>query len=254
MDALIIAGGLPKPGDLLYEETQGKSKALLDVAGKPMVQWVLDALDGSDNIDEIFIIGLNDLEGVNSKKQLHQIEDQGGMISNIKAGVQMIEKMKPGTKHVLVSAADIPAVTSEMVDWLIDQTKGKDFDINYNVVERSIMESRFPGSNRTYTKLKGIHLCGGDMNIISTWTVTAKDGLWSKLEAARKNVFRQASLIGLDTLFLIIFRLLNFEGIANYAQKKLGMKILALQTPYAEIAMDVDKPHQLKILRDDLKS
>ena len=112
MDALIIAGGIPKPGDLLYEETQGKSKALLDVAGKPMVQWILDALDGSDNIGEIFIIGLNDLEGVDSKKQLHQIEDQGGMISNIKAGVKMIEKVNPETKHVLVSAADIPGVTS----------------------------------------------------------------------------------------------------------------------------------------------
>ena len=78
--------------------------------------------------------------------------------------------------------------------------------------------------------------------------------MWSKLEEARKSVFKQASLIGLDTLFLIIFRLLDFEGIANYAQKKLGMKVLAIKTPFAEMAMDVDKPHQLEILRKDLQN
>ena len=252
MDALIIAGGNPKPDDVLYEHTQGKSKSLLDVAGKPMVQWVIDALDGSDNIEDIFIVGLNDLEGCNAKKQLHQIDDHGGMISNIKAGIEMIEKVKPGSKHVLVSAADIPSVTSEMVDWLINQTKGKDFDLNYNAVEQSVMQSRFPGANRTYTKLKGIALCGGDMNIVSTWSVTAKDGLWSKLEDARKSVFKQAAMVGLDTLFLIVFRLLDFDGLVKFASKKLGMNILALQTPYAEMAMDVDKPHQLEILRKEL--
>ena len=58
MDALIIAGGNPGPEDVLYEYTQGKSKAIVDVAGKPMIQWIIDALDGSNNIDQIFIVGL----------------------------------------------------------------------------------------------------------------------------------------------------------------------------------------------------
>ena len=174
------------------------------------------------------------------------------MISNIKAGVERIEEINPESKHVLVSAADIPAATTEMVDWLIDEVKGKDFDLNYNVVEQSVMENRFPGANRTFTKLSGISLCGGDMNVISTWTVTAKGGLWSKLEEARKNVFKQAALIGFDTLFLVLFRILDLEGTVRYAEKKLGMKVLVKQSPYAELAMDVDKPHQLEILRKDL--
>ena len=156
MNVLIIAGGNPQPDDVLYEHTQGKSKALLDIAGKPMIQWIIDAFDNSKYINEIFIVGLSDFEGLESKKLVHLIKDHGGMISNIKAGVKQIEKLYPDSKHVLVSAADIPGVTSEMVDWLIEETKGKDFDLNYNVVERSVMESRFPGSNRTYTKLKGI--------------------------------------------------------------------------------------------------
>ena len=161
MDVLIIAGGIPEPGDLLYEDTQGKPKSLLDVGGKPMIQWIINALDGSKNVDDIFIVGLDSHEGLTSSKKLHKIADQGGMITNIKAGIEMIEKVNPNSKRVLVSAADIPSITTEMVDWLIEGTKDKEFDLNYNVVERSVMESRFPGSNRTFTKLKGIHLCGG---------------------------------------------------------------------------------------------
>ena len=59
-------------------------------------------------------------------------------------------------------------------------------------------------------------------------------------------------MVGLDTLFLVVFRLLDLAGVAKYAEKKLGMKILAVETPYAEMAMDVDKPHQLEILRKEL--
>ena len=40
MDAIVTAGGIPMPGEPLYEYTNGSPKALLDIAGKPMIQWV----------------------------------------------------------------------------------------------------------------------------------------------------------------------------------------------------------------------
>ena len=55
MNAIVTAGGIPQPGEPLYEVTQGGPKALLDIAGKPMVQWVLDALSGSQNLSLIHI-------------------------------------------------------------------------------------------------------------------------------------------------------------------------------------------------------
>ena len=44
IDAIVTAGGIPQSGDPLYAYSNGDSKALIDVAGKPMIQWVLDAL------------------------------------------------------------------------------------------------------------------------------------------------------------------------------------------------------------------
>ena len=84
MDALVTAGGIPTPEEPLYEYSQGKSKALADVAGKPMVQWVLDALSGTERIDNVIIVGLEEDSGVSCEKPLYYVPNQGGMIDNIK--------------------------------------------------------------------------------------------------------------------------------------------------------------------------
>jgi len=38
MDVIITAGGIPRPKHPLYKFTQGKPKALKDIAGKPMIR------------------------------------------------------------------------------------------------------------------------------------------------------------------------------------------------------------------------
>ena len=40
MDALITAGGFPSEDDPFFKYTLGKSKALAEVGGKPMIQWI----------------------------------------------------------------------------------------------------------------------------------------------------------------------------------------------------------------------
>jgi GTP:adenosylcobinamide-phosphate guanylyltransferase len=252
MDALVTAGGVPAPDDPLYEYSQGESKALIDIGGKPMIQWVLDAISGSSQVDHVVIIGIDESSGVTCNKPTRFVPSHGNMINNIRVGVEEVVKLNLQTKYILVVSSDIPAITAEMVDWVVDTAMETQDDMYYSVVEREVMEKRFPGSKRTYTKLKGIHLSGGDMNVVSKDTVMSKQGLWNRMEAARKNPFKQAALVGFDTLFLILFRLVDLEGVVKNASKRLKMSLRAIVSPYAEIAMDVDNPHQLEILRADL--
>ena len=57
MDAIVTAGGIPQPDDPLYVYAKGDAKALIDIAGKPMIQWVLDALSDAKNVDNVIEIG-----------------------------------------------------------------------------------------------------------------------------------------------------------------------------------------------------
>ena len=69
MDAIVLAGGVPAPDSALYPDTKGKAKAMLEIGGKYMIQWVLDALDQADTIDSIVIVGCEDCQTeIHSKK------------------------------------------------------------------------------------------------------------------------------------------------------------------------------------------
>ena len=252
MDAIVTAGGIPQPGEPLYEFTLGKSKAMLDVVGKPMIQWVLDALEDAQTIDGIVIIGLPPQSEVVSTKVMARSPNQGGMVDNIRTGVNKVLEMRPGAQHVLLVSSDIPTITGEMVDWVVNTALESDHEAYYNVITRQVMEQRFPGSNRSYMRLRDVEVCGGDMNLIKTSLVTQNDELWNKLVAARKNALKQAALIGYDTLFLVFFHLVNLDSAVKKAAKRLHLTGRAILCPYAEVGMDVDKPFQLELVRTDL--
>jgi hypothetical protein len=136
-----------------------------------------------------------------------------------------------------------------MVDWVVSTATQADLDAYYNVIPQPIMEKVFPGSKRSYTHLKDMDICGGDMNLIHSSMVTENDEIWDKLIASRKNVFKQAALIGYDTLFLLLFRWITLDDTVAKVTQRLKITGRAIVCPYAEVGMDVDKPHQLEIMR-----
>lgn len=252
MDALITAGGIPKADDPLFEHTQGGSKAMLDIAGKPMVQWTIDALCHATQIDSIVVIGLDEGIELQCEKPVEYVPNQGGMLDNLHVGTEKIAELNSEAKYVLVTASDIPSIKSEMVDWVIKTAMETEHEVYYNIIQRETMEKRFPGANRSYVKLKEIEVCGGDMNVVAIKTILGDKGLWYKISDARKNAFKQAALIGFDTLFLLLLRQLTVQRAIQFAKKRLNVDARVLICPFAEVAMDIDKPHQLAILRNEL--
>jgi GTP:adenosylcobinamide-phosphate guanylyltransferase len=253
MDAILTAGGIPQPGEPLYEYTQGINKALLDISGKPMIQWVLDALEGANGVERIIIIGLPADTVLTCSKVAAFVPTHGSMLENIRAGVNKVMELNPDALHVLAVSSDIPGITPEMVDWVINTTMETDHDVYYNIITRQVMEARYPDSRRSYTHLKEFDVCGGDMNVIRTSMVTGNDSLWEEIIAARKNVFKQASLIGFSTLILLLLRRINLDSALKRVSERLNLRGRAIVCPYAEVGMDVDKPHQLEIMRADLQ-
>jgi len=252
MDAIVTAGGIPQSGDPLYAYSNGDSKALVDVAGKPMIQWVLDALGESKKVDNVIVIGLTSKSGLTCKKPLQYISNQGRMLANIVVGVNKSIEINNKTEYVLLVSSDIPALKGEMVDWLVKTAMETQDEIYYGVCPQDVMEARFPASNRTYTKLKDMQVCGADINIIHVNQVTQHLDTWEKLIGNRKSPMRQAAIIGWDTLFQLATRQLTLQDMVKRASERIGVKGRAIIWSQAEPCMDVDKPHQLEIMREDL--
>ena len=252
MYALISAGGFPKPDESLYNISHGGNKALIDLCGKPMIQWVLDALNGSALINHVIIVGLPSNVPLICKHPLTLIENQGDMIENVRAGAEEIVKQDPTTQITLLISSDIPAITSEMIDWMVKAVENQPYDAFYAVVERKVMEKRYPESRRTYTRLKDIELCGGDVHALRPSIASRNNPLWDRILTARKNPLKQAWLVGIDTLFYFLTRQMNLEKAAIFLRKKMGIKGKAVVLPFAEMGMDVDKAFQYEIMVKDL--
>lgn len=252
MDAIVTAGGIPQPEDPLYAYSNGDSKALIDIAGKPMIQWVLDALSETQQVENVIIIGLSPKSGVTCKKPLHFISNQGRMLSNIVAGVNKSLELNKKNKYVVIVSSDIPAVKPEMIDWLITTSMETKDDLYYGVCPKEVMETRYPDSRRTYTKLKDLELCGADVHVSHVSMATEHLDMWESLIGNRKSPLRQARIIGLGTFFRVLTKSITLDELVTTVTSRIGIKGRAIRFPWAEPCMDVDKPHQLELMREDM--
>ena len=254
MDAIVTAGGIPLPEEPLYPATQGESKALVDVAGKPMIQWVLDALSESKTVDNVIIVGLTGKSGLECSKKMYFVSNQGKMVANLQAGGRKVKEINPKAEHVLMVSSDIPGITGEMVDWVVNTDMQTDLDVYYHILQREVMEKRYPGCKRTWTHLKGLEICGGDMNMGRlSLLLSDETDMWEKITDARKSPMKQATLVGFDTAFLLLTGQLTLEKAETDIMARLKITGKAILCPYAEVGMDVDKLFQLEIMREDLK-
>ena len=252
MDVILTAGGTPTHEDPLFPYCNGLPKAMIPFGDKPMIQWVLDALAAAKSIKRIVLIGLADDIQVHYPREMVRIEDQGSMVENIIAGANKLLSFPEPSQYALVTASDIPGVTPESIDWISEQTVQAGKDLIYTVVSQSVMEKRYPGSKRSYIPLKDMKVCGGDINSICLANVNYDNPMWRKLIDSRKNALKQAALLGFDTLLLILLRAITLAQTEKRVCERLEVDGLVLPSPYAELAMDVDKPGQLELLRNDL--
>lgn len=240
--------------DPLYQEGPDGMRCLIELLGKPMVQWVIDALDASNAAAELYLSGLTQDSGITAAKPLHFIPDQGGMFENIRKGVLQATQDHPERSKVLVVSGDIPAIQPKMVDWVANNVANNPEQwVYYTVIPEKIMDERFPNANRSYIRLKKMAFCGGDLHAVDKRFFDNERPVWHELTRARKQPLKQAWMIGVDTLLLIALRMITLEGTVKKVCQRLDLKGKAFPSPYAEMGMDADKPHQLAILRKYLE-
>lgn len=253
MHCIILAGGSAKPDEPLYAYTQGEPKALLDMGGRPMLERVVNAVQGAKDVDEVVVVGLPpdtaEHHGLAFARPVHWVPEQGGFTPNLLGGVDYVLKHWPDTQAVLGSSADIPTVTSDIVEAFIDTCRPWDKAVYYNFVTRETLEARFPHSNRTFSRLNGMEVAGGDMVILQAPKVAEHRELIVQLTNARKHPTKIASIVGIGTLLKFLFRRLTVDDVEGLATRFLGAPAKVVINPHAEIAMDADKPHQVDQLR-----
>jgi GTP:adenosylcobinamide-phosphate guanylyltransferase len=251
MDAVVLAGGIPLEGEPLYPLTRGSSKALLPVAGKPMAQWVLDALSASAHVRRAVVVGLDG--GLRFARELFYLPNQGAILENILAGARKLLELDPQADYLLVISSDIPAVSGAQIDWVIERSLAAREDFCYCLIDRQSMERVFPGCRRTYFHFKDVEACGGDLAVVGARVFSGDTGVWQRLSEVRKSRWKTAATIGFGLLLLFLLRCLTLDETVRRASRRLKLRGRALRCPYPEAGMDVDKPFQRDLVEEYLR-
>jgi GTP:adenosylcobinamide-phosphate guanylyltransferase len=249
MDALIVAGGKPEPDDPLYAYTQGDPKALIKMGDRTMLERVVDALQSSSQVEEIVVIGIGHDHGMTFKRPIHHLPDQGSMVANAIAGLNWLTQHNPTPRPVIGASADIPTLTGQIVDALIETCRPFNHDLYYTLVTQEMMENRFPHSKRTYVQLKDLFVAGGDMFILQTKLVTINPELMEALSNARKHAWRLARIVGFRTLLKFLFHRLTLQEVEKAGGRLIDGSVKTILFPHPELAMDADKPDQVELLQ-----
>jgi GTP:adenosylcobinamide-phosphate guanylyltransferase len=244
MNAVLLAGGRANPDDPMYATCASGPKALLPVAGKPMAQWVIDALAGASSIDRLIVVGLEPDCGLQFPAATQFVTDSGTLLGNIRAGVMASLASQSTDQPVMIVSADIPTLDTRMVDWLANRALSDPADLHYCAIDRQVMEQRFPGSGRTYTRFRDCTVCGGDLSVLRPAAFLKDEQRWRELTERRKSVLRMTAVLGLDLVALLLFHLITIDAAACRAGGRLGISAKVVRCPFPEAGMDIDKPFQ----------
>lgn len=252
---VILAGYSPAEEDLLAEHSLRRPKGLIPIAGRPMIAYVAEALGGSRYIRQIVVAGLPaEYHGL-LPMAVEYTPPQADMMANAEAGIRRAMELLPGLGGVVIASADLPLLTAEIADTFIEECLKTDDDLYYGVIERSVMEGRFPESRRTYVRLADGEFAGGDLILVCPGALGTDQGLWRRLSKARKNPLRQAQMLGgLWPVVRMLAHRMSLLEAEQRASRALNLRGRVIVCPHAELGMDVDKPFHLEIARNELEA
>lgn len=240
-DGRLAAGGKPTGWE-----------ALIDVAGRPMVARVLDALGGATAVTGGAVVGPPAVEDL-MPPDFVRVEPVGDTVANLVAG---LAARPPGTEHVLIATADIPLITAPIVDGLLKSLGDLSEDVYFPVVRREVAEARFPHVRRTYVHLRDGRYTAGNLFVVRPRVLLADrggEGLLDRMVRWRKAPWRMALVLGPGLLAGLLLHTLSLEDAARRVSRRLGLSGRAIVTPHAEIGVDIDKPGDLALCREVLR-
>ncbi len=254
VDAVVLAGGTPGADDPLYPLTRGGPKALVPIGERPMAEWVLAALIGAATVRHIVVVGLGDAIGGGLAKVRATLPDEGDLLANLFAGARVASGYVPAPTHAFVVSADVPTITPAIVDWHVGAALASGREACAFLIRRETMEQRFPGSGRSYFRMREGRFAAADLCCFDFALLRTHDPAWGALVAARKHALAQARIVGVGLLLRAVTGRATIPYVERRFRTRLGVDVHGIVSPYAEAGMDVDKPYQHALLDRDLRT
>jgi GTP:adenosylcobinamide-phosphate guanylyltransferase len=259
-DVLVLAGRRDA-NDEFAQAAGATHRALLDIAGVPMLARVLATLDSHEQIGAILLCSdapdlMTDVPEVAelvSRSKVRLLTTESTPSLSVLAGIDTLAAENPAGESqnpVLVTTADHALLDHDMLDFFFDAAQSSGADMAVGLVSESLIAKRFPEAKRTYLPFRGGRYSGANLFAFMNPAAREVAVFWRNAEQHRKQPWRMVSAFGLGSLLLFLTRRLDLAGAFRRVSKIVGVEVAAIEMPTAEAAVDVDKLSDWKLANE----
>jgi GTP:adenosylcobinamide-phosphate guanylyltransferase len=236
--AVVLAGS--RPGRDAFAEQFGTDlKALIPVAGEPMVVRPVRALLETKSVQRILVLTQSPdrIAAVLPKKGAIEVREARRTIAET---IEQLILDKSAAFPILVTTADHALLDTQMIAEFIEGAEGADLALG--VVERRPLLVRLPQTKRTWLSFRGGAYSGANLFAFGSIKALAAIEQWRAVEQDRKKGWRVLAALGPSLLLGAVLRLRTIDQSVAAMAGKLGMsaRVVVLSNPLA--CVDVDKP------------
>ena len=179
IDAIVLAGDKKGSRNIL-----GRSKLALEIADKPLLAYVIEALDKVERLRKVVIVGPGALvtgiltecqPGLTHSTRFEVLEQQDTAYQNFwQAFLHTLDQYEPGLEYrdpqilekgVLVIPADIPLIDVDEIDEFLDAAFKEQMDYGVGMTEERYLERFYPAKGQPGIRMTYLHLASGNLRL-----------------------------------------------------------------------------------------
>lgn len=243
--AVILAAGRG-PDDPMAKAYGVAHKCLLPVAGMPMLARVVRALAATP-LQQPFALSIE--ETAPYADALGNDARRVTVVAPLRSAPSSALAALTANNHfpVLITTGDHPLLTPEMVNHFLHEADQSGADVLAGLATEETIRAAYPDAKRTYFNLGGTRVSGCNL-----FAVMSENGLrlveaWQDIEKNRKKPLKLVAAFGVWPLLEFVTGRLTPERAFARISQRLGIVARPVFMPYAQAAIDVDKPADLEL-------
>lgn len=242
--ALLLAGS--RPGvDPLAAHFGVAAKALVPLGGEAMLSRVARVLVGHRGIERVIILGQQGAAIAGHPDTAWLADhpairfESGG--ASVSAAIADTLDRYPDAYPFFVTTADHALLDGAILDDFLGSALASGADVAFGMVERRVLEARYPGNRRTWLRFRGGSYSGANLFLFAGPRALRALELWRTIEQQRKKARAIVGALGPLILAGVAMRLWSLPQALRRAGGRLGLSAAAIELPIAEACIDVDK-------------
>jgi hypothetical protein len=211
-----------------------------------MLARVLNVLAASPGIERLFVV-LEDAKLLELLPGIPPCTALPGAATPSLSVLRALDEVGAGLP-MLVTTADHALLSAEMIEFFCVAARATKADAVAGLTAAEVIRKAYPDTQRTWLRLRDAHYSGANMFGLMTPEARRAVAFWRRVEQDRKRPWRMIRAFGLGPLLAYLLGRLTLEGAMARASAIIGARVAAIRLPFAEAAIDVDKPADLELV------